>query len=155
MVLQPLLFALKGIHQVKYEKILMVMGVSLLFHNIGPNLAPNFVPRPNQIWFLAGFQLNMIGNSINIKNFYWNPLVLKKNLLKPLKNTSFWPTCAKKGSPWTTPKTNNFFSAVAKPDHKLSKTFYFNKISYVLAELSMFFYFIMFFFFAKNYHFQP
>ena len=39
MVLKPLIFALKGILQIKYEKNLMIMPVSLLFHNIGPNLA--------------------------------------------------------------------------------------------------------------------
>ena len=44
------------------------------------------------------------------------------------------PTCAKKGSP-PGPKKNKFFSKIARPDHELSKTFYFNKISCVLADL--------------------
>ena len=44
------------------------------------------------------------------------------------------PTCAKKGSP-PGPKKNNFFSKITRPDHELSKTFYFNKISCVLADL--------------------
>ena len=35
-----------------------------------------------------------------------------------------------------------FFSEITKPDQKLSKTFYFIKILYVLAELLMFFYFM-------------
>ena len=44
--------------------------------------------------------------------------------------------CAKMGSPWATTKIkNNFFSEITEPDPKLSKPFYFNKISYVLAEL--------------------
>ena len=39
-------------------------------------------------------------------------------------------SCAKMGPPWTMPKTE-----ISKPDPKVSKAFYFNKISYVLAEL--------------------
>ena len=40
MFVQPLFFALNGIPQVKYEKKLSIMPISLLFiHNIGPNLA--------------------------------------------------------------------------------------------------------------------
>ena len=34
------------------------------------------------------------------------------------------------------PKQKIFFSKISKPDPKLSKPFYFNKIPYVLAELS-------------------
>ena len=67
-------------------------------------------------------------------------------MLKPLKITISWPNLCKKGH--TRNKKNIFFSEIRKPDHKLSKKFYFNKISYFLAELWMFFYF-MFFFFAK------
>ena len=41
------------------------------------------------------------------------------------------------GSPWAMSKTkNNFFAEITTPDHKLSKTFYFVKISYVLAEFT-------------------
>ena len=40
------------------------------------------------------------------------------------------------GSPSATPKAKQkFFSEITKPDPKPSKPFYFNKISYVLAEL--------------------
>ena len=48
------------------------------------------------------------------------------------------------GSPWATPPPPKkiFFSEITKSDHKLSKLFYFNKLSYVLAELRMFFYFM-------------
>ena len=94
----------------------------------------NFSPRPHPIWFFL-----LVCNSINTKKFNWNPAVLKK-----IAKTSsyFWPNlCAKMGSPWAMPKTkNNFFFKIIKPD-QLSKTFYFNKISYVLAELWMFFYY--------------
>ena len=46
------------------------------------------------------------------------------------------PTCTKKGSLWATPKTKNiFFTEITKPNQKLSKTFYFIKTSYALAEL--------------------
>ena len=56
--------------------------------------------------------------------------------LKPLKITIFWPNLCKKGSLWATPKTKHFFFAeIAKPDYKLSKTFYFIKLLYVLTEL--------------------
>ena len=34
------------------------------------------------------------------------------------------------------PKRKTFFSKISKPDPKLSKPFYFNKVAYVLAELS-------------------
>ena len=66
--------------------------------------------------FFAGFQRNMLENSININNFNWNPIVLKKKtLLKPLKITIFWPNLHKNVSPWATPKTeNNFFAGIIK-----------------------------------------
>ena len=46
------------------------------------------------------------------------------------------------------------FAEITKPDHKLLKPFYSNKISFILAEWCMFFYF-MWCFFAKECHFQP
>ena len=48
-------------------------------------------------------------------------------------------------------KKTFFFSKITKPDHKFSKTFYFIKISYVLAEL-LFFCFVWCLF-AKKCHF--
>ena len=55
MVLQPLLFALRGIPQVKYEKILGNDNACFFtfFHNIGPNLA-QILPQttPTSIFFL-------------------------------------------------------------------------------------------------------
>ena len=69
----------------------------------------------------------MLGDPSNIKNFNWN-------LLKPLKITIFGPTFAKMRCPWVTTKTKHIFLEIKKPDPKLSKPFYFNKVSYVLAE---------------------
>ena len=64
----------------------------------------------------------------------------EKSLLKHLKITIFGPSCAIMWSPWATPKTKTLFSSeIRKSDHKLSKTFYFIKISHVLVELWMFF----------------
>ena len=47
------------------------------------------------------------------------------------------PTCAKMGLLWATPIIQNFHFAleITKPDHKISKTFYFIKKSDVLTEL--------------------
>ena len=58
-------------------------------------------------------------------------------MLNLLKCTIFWSNLCKTGggggvSPWPCPK--QFYFAEIKPDHKLTKTFYFIKI-YVLAEL--------------------
>ena len=42
------------------------------------------------------------------------------------------------GSPWATPKAKKiFFFRNNKPDHKLSKTFYFIKISYAAFEVQL------------------
>ena len=78
----------------------------------------------------------MLGNSNNIKNFNWNPVALEKKLLKSLKISIFWPNLCKNGVPMGhTQKKKQFFSEITEPDPKLSKPFYFNKTSYVLAEL--------------------
>ena len=80
----------------------------------------------------------MLGNSINIKIFNLNPVVLKK-IAKTSKNYSFSrrPNFGKNGVTigHAQIKKNNFFSEILTPDPKLSKPFYFNKIPYVLAEL--------------------
>ena len=62
----------------------------------------------------------------------------EKILLKPLEVIIFQPNLWKNGVPMRCPKQKNiffFFSEITKPDHNLSKPFYFNKISYVLAKL--------------------
>ena len=75
----------------------------------------------------------MSENPINIKNFNWNPVVLK-NLAKTSKNYHFLAPIVQKGDPYGPYlKQKTVFSEITKPDHKLSKRFYFNKISYVLA----------------------
>ena len=59
------------------------------------------------------------------------------------------PTCTKNWvSMGHTQNKQKFF--LTKADHKLSKTFYFIKISYVLTELWMFFYFVVMFFLLKR-----
>ena len=78
MVLQPLLLALKGNHQVKYEKKLMILPVALLSFTTLGIIWPTFCPKTTpDLIFLAGFQWNLLRNSIKIKNFNWNPVVLK------------------------------------------------------------------------------
>ena len=60
------------------KKTLLIMTVSLLF--VQPNLAQIF-PQDHThfFFFFFGFQLNILGYSININNFDWNPVFLKKN----------------------------------------------------------------------------
>ena len=107
-------------------------------------------PGHTHFVFFASFLWSMLEDSININNCNWNPVVLKKNVLKPLKITFFYhyPTFTIMGSPWVMPKTKFIFAEITKSDNKLSKTFYFIKISYVLTEV-LFFYFVWCFF-AKN-----
>ena len=62
-------------------------------------------------------------------------------MLKPLKLLFWDPICTKKGSARATPKVH----------HQLSETFYFMKISYVLAVLLIFFYFVCCFLSKKSY----
>ena len=77
----------------------------------------------------------MSGDSINKNNFNCNSVVSKKYLVYKTSKTFFGTTCTKKGLVWVRPRTkNNFFKDVTKADFKLSKTFYFIKISNVLAE---------------------
>ena len=132
----------------KIWKNLMMISLFLYFFHIGLDLAQDHTHTD----FFAGFQLNMLENSIDIKNFNWYLVVLKKTFYsKTSKNCHFiWPTqLMQKRGPRPGKKKNNFFSKITRPDHELSKTFYFNKISCVLADLWMFFYFAFFFFVKK------
>ena len=80
----------------------------------------------------------MLGDSVNINNFNCNPVVLKK-IAKTSKNYNFLAQFVQKWANGPRPKTENiFFSVIKKTDHKLSKTFYFIKISYVLADYECF-----------------
>ena len=98
------------------------MAASLLFSIldlIWPKFYPTTMPT---LRFFAGFQINMLGNSINIKKLNWNPLVLKFFLLKPLKITISWSNLWKKEVPMCHFQNNkHFFSEITKLDHKLSK----------------------------------
>ena len=69
----------------------------------------------------------MLGNSINIKNFNLNQVGLKKIFSDLLDSNS---NLGKNGVPMgPRPKQKTIvFSEIIKPDRKLSKTFYFNKI---------------------------
>ena len=75
-----------------------------------------------------------------------------KFLAKTFKNCHFWAQLAqKRGQYRPHPKqTKKYFPELTKADHKLSKTFYFIKIAYVLTELWMFFYFVVMFFLLKR-----
>ena len=72
-------------------------------------------------------------SSIDI-NVNCNLLVLKK-IGKTSKNCNFRAQRSNKESLWVTPKIKNFFSEITRAEHKLSETFSFIKISYVLVEL--------------------
>ena len=65
-----ILFALKGIPHVKYEKKLVDNVCFFLFFKTLGQFGPNFAPRPHPLWFFfAGFQWNMLRDSINVNNF--------------------------------------------------------------------------------------
>ena len=75
----------------------------------------------------------------------------EKNLVKPLKIAIFGSNLHKKGLAWSTPKMkNNFLAEITKADHQLSETFYFIKKSSILANLWIFFYFVVRFFIKKG-----
>ena len=74
------------------------------------------------------------GSNIELLKQYFNFQSIRKT-----KAIFLGLTCAKKGTAWPTPKMqSSFFCRNNKADHKLSKTFYFIKISYVLTELWIF-----------------
>ena len=58
-------------------------------------------------------------------------------MVKPLKVTIFGPNLRKKGVTMghIQSKKQILFTEITKPDHKLSKTFYFIKLLFVLVEL--------------------
>ena len=87
------------------------MPVSLLFFTTLDLIWPKFCPKTTPILgILAGFQWNVLGDSININNFNCNPVILKIFLLKPLKIAIFGDNLRKKkGSLWATPKPNRIF----------------------------------------------
>ena len=79
MFLQPQLFALKDIPHVKYEKKLNDNACFFTIFTTLGIILPRFYPKTTStlIFFLAGFQWNILRDSIGINNFNWNPVVLK------------------------------------------------------------------------------
>ena len=61
---------------------------------------PKFCPKttPNLTFLLVSNEVPMLGNSINIKNFHWNPVVLKK-IAKISKNYYFLAQLVQKWGP--------------------------------------------------------
>ena len=144
MVLEPLLFTLKGIPQNKiWKKPNDIACFFTFFYNIGHNLAQILPQNHTRFDFFPGFQWSMLANSINIKNFNWSPVLLK-NFCKNLKILLFLAQVVQKWGPHgrRPPKKTILFSEIIKPDLKLSKPFYFIKRSYVLAGLWVFFYIV-------------
>ena len=156
MFVQPLLLALKCIPRAKYEKNLLIMPISLLFFTTLDLIWLKCFPKTTPILiFFAGFQWNMLGDSININNFNCTPIILKN--FWPLKITIFGPNLCKKGVSMdhTQNKQTFFLTEMTKADHKLSKTFYFIKISYFFDWVINVFLFCGDGFFAKKGYFQP
>ena len=132
MFARPLTFCFKRYSSCRIWKKPIDNACFTYFATLLDLIRPKFCTKTTPtLIFVASFQWNMLP-SININNFNWNSVVMKI-LLKPQKFTIFLPKqiCAKMGSLWATPKTKNiFFAGIIRPDHKLSKTFYFIKISY-------------------------
>ena len=150
MFVQLQLYALKSIPHAKYGKNLLVMPVFLkFFYNIRHYLA-HILPRDHTHCYV-GFQWFMLVDSINVNNFNCNPIILKNILVKPLTITIFGHNLRKKGvTIGHAQNEKQFFTEKNKPGHKLSKKNYFIKISYVLAQLWMFSYFVWFFLLLKR-----
>ena len=92
----------------KIWKNLMMISLFLYFFHIGLDLAQDHTHTD----FFAGFQLNMLENSIDIKNFNWYLVVLKKTFYsKTSKNCHFiWPTqLMQKRGPRPGKKKKQFF----------------------------------------------
>ena len=99
----------------------------------GPNLAPK---TTHTLLFLTDFQWHMLRDSININNLCWNPVVLKKKWVKPLKNCFIGPNLHKKGVIMGHAQRGKqfYWAEITKADYQLSETFYFIKLSYFLTE---------------------
>ena len=78
----------------------------------------------------------MLEDTININNLCYNPAVLKKKLVKPLKKNFFGPNLHRKGViiDHAQDEKKHFLVEITKADHQFSESF-FIKISYVLTEL--------------------
>ena len=132
-------------NKVKFLKIISFFAMFNCFFTffttldvIWPKLCPKTTPS---LVFFAGFQWNMLVDSININNFNWNPLVPKK-FAKSSKNYHFLAQLVQKWSlRGPQPQQNIFFCRNNKPDSKLSKTFL-SKCHMFWLSYECFFYFV-------------
>ena len=86
MFVELLLFPLKGIPHVKYEKKRMDNAHFFTFFTRLDLIWPKFCAKTTQnLSFIAGFRWNMLGDSININKLNWNPLAIK-NIEKTSRN---------------------------------------------------------------------
>ena len=100
---------------------MFIGGLTIIRHISGSGTLIRFLNFPTVLWFVyfisSWWQINDI-----------NPWSIHRKLL------FLGLTCTKKESLclWTTPKMKKkIFAEITKADHKLSKTFYFIKISYI------------------------
>ena len=110
------------------------MLVSSFFYNIGPNLAQILPQIPHPLsFFFVDFQWNMLGDSVNINSLCCNPVVLKNKIGKTSKNCFFGPNFHKKGVIMNHAQNEKrlFLAEITNPNHQLSETFNFLKISYI------------------------
>ena len=98
-------------------------------------------------FFFADFYWDMLGQWTDIYNLCYHIVVLKKKINKTVKNCSSRTLFGQKlGQHGPHPTwSSNFFLKITKGDHKLSRTFYFIQILYVLTELWMIFWLIWYF----------
>ena len=70
---------LVNVYPMQNMKKLIEIPVSLFFSQHWTYFGPNFAPKATPtLLFLADFQWNMLGDTININNLCGNPAVLKK-----------------------------------------------------------------------------
>ena len=114
----------------------------------------NFIFREN--WGLWVRWLVLINYKLQSSSSEKKKKKEKRKIGKTSKKLLFWAQFAqKKRSLSAMPKMKNkfFLADIRKADHQLSETFYFIKISYVLAELWTFFY-LEWYFLSKKCHFH-
>ena len=82
-----------------------------------------------KLGFFADFYSDISENLTNVYNFYYNTVVLRKEIVKTFKNCSFRTIFGQKlDQQGPCPKSSSFFLHITKGDHKLLRTFYFFKI---------------------------
>ena len=108
------------------------------------NLVKFYPLVPPTLDFFSDFYWDMLGHWINIYNLFYHIVVLKKKLLKIVLLGHYL------GKNWasmshTQNEAKFFFLETTKEDHKLSRTFCFIKISYILTALWMIFWLVWYF----------